>query len=93
MALHERGNEDPGTCHARLFDARGEDRTVACGDIAHLDLQDHRLLWIDLRASDAATCEWIWTALLLPRGACADLRFSALRAASITFPSLISTTA
>lgn len=73
MALRE-SDDDQGDCHARLFDAKGADRRVACGDIAELELEDHHLLWIDLRASDEKTCETIWAALSLPRTAYADLR-------------------
>ena len=66
MADGEAENQRDRICRARLFDAQGDDRSVACGDLAQLHLQDRHLLWVDLTRPDAKTVDDVWAALALP---------------------------
>lgn len=71
MADGEAENQRDRICRARLFDAQGDDRSVACADLAQLHLQDRHLLWVDLTRPDAKTLDDVWAALALPEPAVA----------------------
>jgi len=77
MAHRENETTADRTCRARLFDAQGADRSLACSDLAQLQLQDRHLLWVDLTGADAATLDEVWAALALPEQARKEIRSAA----------------
>ncbi|WP_257386669.1 magnesium transporter CorA family protein [Tahibacter caeni] len=77
MTERETANPLDTSCRARLFDARGQDRSVRCGDLAQLQLQDRHLLWVDLTRPDPATVDEVWAALALPGAAEQEARSTA----------------
>ena len=68
QAPDREGNGARARMRAVLFDADGDDRALAEGDIARVELSERRLLWIDLDEDDSEGADALLSSLVAALG-------------------------